>query len=108
MNACGHHHVGNIGILGVDKKGAEFYQIQLGGNAGSDTSLGGVLGPSFGENEVPEVVEKILTIYIEQRKGDESFLDTYRRIGVTPFKESVYPKDKKISNMHKDQGLKHA
>jgi|TARA_B110000459_G_scaffold23360_1_gene22384 sulfite reductase (NADPH) hemoprotein beta-component len=108
MNACGHHHVGNIGILGVDKKGAEFYQIQLGGNAGSDTSLGGVLGPSFGESEVPEVVEKILTIYIEQRKGDESFLDTYRRIGVTPFKESVYPKDKKISNMHKDQGLKHA
>jgi sulfite reductase (NADPH) hemoprotein beta-component len=108
MNACGHHHVGNIGILGVDKKGAEFYQIQLGGNAGTDTSLGGVLGPSFSESEVPEVIEKILTIYIEQRKGDELFLDTYRRIGATPFKESVYSKDKKISDTHEKQGPKHA
>ena len=91
MNACGHHHVGNIGILGVDKKGAEFYQIQLGGSSGIDASLAKVLGPSFGESEVPEVIEKILNIYVENRKGDELFIDTFRRIGIDPFKEKVYP-----------------
>jgi sulfite reductase (NADPH) hemoprotein beta-component len=91
MNACGHHHVGNIGILGVDKKGAEFYQIQLGGSSGIDASLAKVLGPSFGESEVPDVIEKILSIYVENRKGDELFIDTYRRIGIDPFKEKVYP-----------------
>ena len=96
MNACGHHHVGNIGILGVDKKGAEFYQIQLGGSSGADASLGGVLGPSFGENEVPDVIEKILNIYVDRRKGDELFIDTYRRLGADPFKEKVYPKNKKV------------
>jgi sulfite reductase (NADPH) hemoprotein beta-component len=93
MNACGHHHVGNIGILGVDKKGAEFYQIQLGGSSGIDASLAKVLGPSFGESEVPDVIEKILSIYVENRKGDELFIDTYRRIGIDPFKEKVYPEN---------------
>jgi sulfite reductase (NADPH) hemoprotein beta-component len=93
MNACGHHHVGNIGVLGVDKKGEEFYQIQLGGSADSDATLGKVLGPSFGREEMPEVIEKILNVYVENRQGDELFLDTYRRIGLTPFKETVYAKD---------------
>ncbi|MDX2463672.1 MAG: nitrite/sulfite reductase [Porticoccus sp.] len=93
MNACGHHHVGNIGILGVDKKGEEFYQIQLGGSSDTNTTLGNVLGPSFGRDDMPEMIEKILDVYVENRKGDELFIDTYRRIGLSPFKESVYSKE---------------
>ncbi len=92
MNACGHHHVGHIGILGVDKKGEEFYQVQLGGNAGNETSLGKVLGPAFGADDMPEVMRKLLNVYVEQRNGEELFIDTYRRIGLTPFKERVYAK----------------
>jgi len=92
MNACGHHHVGNIGILGVDKKGEEFYQIQLGGSSDTDASLGNVLGPSFYQDQVPEVVEKILNVYVANRQPEESFLDTFRRIGLAPFKESIYDK----------------
>ncbi|MFN2332342.1 MAG: nitrite/sulfite reductase [Halomonas sp.] len=90
MNACGHHHVGHIGILGVDKKGEEYYQISLGGNATDDASLGKILGPSFFREDVPEVIDKILKVYVEQRHDDEHFLDTYRRIGHKPFKERVY------------------
>ncbi|WP_297188298.1 nitrite/sulfite reductase [uncultured Porticoccus sp.] len=93
MNACGHHHVGNIGVLGVDKKGEEFYQIQLGGRAGTDAELANVLGPSFGREEMPDVIEKILNVYLENRRGDELFIDTCRRIGLDPFKESVYAKN---------------
>ncbi|WP_438951793.1 nitrite/sulfite reductase [Porticoccus sp.] len=93
MNACGHHHVGNIGVLGVDKKGEEFYQIQLGGSAGREAELANVLGPSFGREEMPDVIEKILNVYLENRRGDELFIDTCRRIGLDPFKESVYAKD---------------
>lgn len=92
MNACGHHHIGNIGILGVDKKGEEFYQVQLGGNSGTDTSLGKVLGPSFNANEVSDVVQKIIDIFVEQRIDGENFIHTYRRIGIKPFKERVYAK----------------
>jgi sulfite reductase (NADPH) hemoprotein beta-component len=92
MNACGHHHVGHIGILGVDKKGAEFYQISLGGNQGKDTSIGDILGPSFSQADVPDVIEKILNVYVDRREEDESFLHTYRRIGLEPFKEAVYAK----------------
>ncbi|TNF07769.1 MAG: nitrite/sulfite reductase [Gammaproteobacteria bacterium] len=92
MNACGHHHVGNIGILGVDKKGEEFYQVQLGGTAENDAALGNVLGPSFGREEMPDIISKILDVYINNRQGDELFVDTYRRIGLDPFKESVYAK----------------
>lgn len=92
MNACGHHHVGNIGILGVDKKGEEFYQIQLGGSASEDASLATVLGPSFFAHEVPDVIAKILQVYIDQRIEGESFLATQRRIGIAPFKESIYAK----------------
>ncbi|MBZ9556668.1 MULTISPECIES: nitrite/sulfite reductase [Modicisalibacter] len=90
MNACGHHHVGNIGILGVDKKGEEYYQISLGGNARDDASLGKILGPSFYREDVPEVIDKVLQVYLAQRHEDERFLDTYRRIGIKPFKERVY------------------
>ena len=90
MNACGHHHVGHIGILGVDKRGDEFYQISIGGNQAEDASLGKILGPSFQRAEVPDVIEKILDVYVEQRSPGEAFLHTVRRIGVEPFKESVY------------------
>jgi len=92
MNACGHHHVGHIGILGVDKKGQEFYQIQLGGSSSEHASLAKVLGPSFSRAEVTDVIGKILDIYVEQRRPDELFIDTYNRIGLQPFKESVYAK----------------
>ena len=90
MNACGHHHVGHIGILGVDKKGAEFYQVSLGGSSGRDASLGQILGPSFAQDAMPDVIEKIIDVYVEQRTEDEQFLDTFRRIGIDPFKERVY------------------
>lgn len=92
MNACGHHHVGNIGILGVDKKGAEFYQISLGGSAENTTSLGQIVGPSFAQEEVPDVIEKIINVYTRRREGDERFIDTFNRLGIAPFKEEVYGK----------------
>ncbi|MCH4248496.1 MAG: nitrite/sulfite reductase [Acinetobacter populi] len=90
MNACGHHHVGNIGILGVDKKGAEFYQITLGGNSDHDSSIGDILGPSFAAEAVPDVIEEILNTYLDLRQENERFLDTYRRVGIQPFKERAY------------------
>jgi sulfite reductase (NADPH) hemoprotein beta-component len=90
MNACGHHHVGHIGILGVDKKGEEYYQISIGGNSTDDASLGKILGPSFYREDVPDVVDKVLQVYVAERHEDERFLDTYRRIGLKPFKERVY------------------
>ncbi|MFC3149969.1 nitrite/sulfite reductase [Litoribrevibacter euphylliae] len=94
MNACGHHHVGNIGILGVDKKGEEFYQISLGGDSGklNNTSIGKILGPSFQRDEVVDVLDKILNIYVENRQDDELFIDTFQRIGMEVFKERVYAK----------------
>ena len=90
MNACGHHHVGNIGILGVDKKGAEFYQITLGGNSDHDASIGDILGPSFAADAVPDVVEEILNTYLDLRQEGEEFIETYRRVGIQPFKERAY------------------
>jgi sulfite reductase (NADPH) hemoprotein beta-component len=92
MNACGHHHVGHIGILGVDKSGKEFYQVSLGGSASNDASLGDVLGPSFGADDMPGVIQKLVNVYVENRNAEELFIDTYRRIGAAPFKESVYAK----------------
>jgi sulfite reductase (NADPH) hemoprotein beta-component len=92
MNACGHHHVGNIGILGVDKKGEEFYQVTLGGAADRQAALGKVLGPSFAQDEIPDVVEKIIGLYLSKREGSERFIDTYNRLGIEPFKEHVYAK----------------
>lgn len=91
MNACGHHHVGNIGILGVDKKGAEFYQVSLGGSSYSDASLAKIIGPSFAQSEIPDVIAKLVDVYMANRKDDEAFIDTYRRMGIEPFKRAVYP-----------------
>ncbi len=90
MNACGHHHIGHIGILGVDKKGQEFYQVCLGGSQAKDASIARILGPSFKQEDMPDVMEKILTTYVDLRQEEETFLDTYRRIGIDPFKERVY------------------
>ncbi len=90
MNACGHHHVGHIGILGVDKHGEEWYQITLGGSASGVSSLGTVIGPSVGKTEVAETIAKILDVYVAARQEEESFLETFRRIGVQPFRERVY------------------
>jgi sulfite reductase (NADPH) hemoprotein beta-component len=90
MNACGHHHVGHIGILGVDKGGKEWYQITIGGAAGADASLGEVIGPSVSKADVAETIARLLEVYVEQRQADERFLDTVRRLGVRPFKERVY------------------
>ena len=91
MNSCGHHHVGHIGILGVDKQGAEFYQISIGGSQGNAASLGKVIGPSFAQDEVPTVIERLIETYLKHRDSEtEKFIDVVRRIGVTPFKEHVY------------------
>jgi sulfite reductase (NADPH) hemoprotein beta-component len=90
INACGHHHVGHIGILGVDRKGEEHYQIQLGGSASEDASLGKILGRGFSAEQVVDVVDKLVSIYLDLREGDEEFIDTYRRVGQAPFKEGVY------------------
>ena len=90
MNACGHHHVGHIGILGVDKGGEAWYQITIGGAAGADASLGTVIGPSVKKAQVPETIARLLEVYVEHRQDDERFLDTVRRLGVKPFKERVY------------------
>jgi sulfite reductase (NADPH) hemoprotein beta-component len=96
MNACGHHHVGHIGILGVDKNGEEWYQVEIGGNqgmspAGTGAALGKVIGPSFARNDVPQVIEKLIACYLERRDSEaERFVDVVHRIGIEPFKESVY------------------
>ncbi len=92
MNACGHHHIGHIGILGVDKKGEEFYQVQLGGSQTNDATLGKVLGPSFSRADMPRVVRDIFNVYTERREEGEEFLHTYRRVGIEPFKERIYAK----------------
>ena len=90
INACGHHHVGHIGILGVDRKGEEHYQVQLGGSASEDAALGKILGRGFSADEVIDVVDKIIETYLELRQDGEEFIDCFRRIGQDPFKERVY------------------
>jgi len=95
INSCGHHHVGNIGVLGVDKDGEEWYQITLGGEQGNDAAIGKVIGPSFYADEIPDVITNVINTYVTQRTDDESFIDAYRRIGVTPFKEAAYKNAKK-------------
>jgi sulfite reductase (NADPH) hemoprotein beta-component len=90
INACGHHHVGHIGILGVDKKGEEFYQITLGGDATETAALGAIVGPAFSDDEVADAVETLVNTYVDLRQDGERFLDTYRRIGIEPFKENLY------------------
>jgi sulfite reductase (NADPH) hemoprotein beta-component len=90
MNACGHHHVGHIGILGVDKNGEEFYQVTIGGDQGNQTTLGKVIGPSFAAAEMPDVITSLINNFIDNRQDDERFIDTVRRIGVESFKTRVY------------------
>ena len=93
VNACGHHHVGNIGILGVDKRGKEFFQLTLGGSSDENASLGDRVGPGLPQAEVPAAIERIVDVYIDLRKASEQFLDTYRRVGIEPFKVAVYGQD---------------
>jgi sulfite reductase (NADPH) hemoprotein beta-component len=95
INSCGHHHVANIGILGVDKDGSEWYQITLGGEQGNETAIGKVIGPSFSAQQVPGVIEQIISVFEQHRINQESFLQTYQRLGVEPFKQSIYQKDQK-------------
>jgi len=90
INACGHHHVGNIGILGVDKDGAEWYQVSLGGAQGNKAAIGKIIGPSFSAHQMPTVIERVLQVYVRDRIEDERFIDTVQRVGVAPFKEHVY------------------
>ncbi|MCA9610177.1 MAG: nitrite/sulfite reductase, partial [Myxococcales bacterium] len=91
INACGHHHVGHIGVLGIDKQGVEHYQLMLGGSSGTEASLGRVLGHSLTHDEVAPAVERVVLAYISLReRDDEPFLATYRRVGSQPFKEAVY------------------
>lgn len=94
MNACGHHHVGHIGILGVDKDGSEWYQVTVGGKQGNDASIGSVIGPSFSAEEMPGVVQRLIEVYLQHRSDEERFIDTVRRIGVAPFKAHVYAEQK--------------
>lgn len=93
MNGCGHHSVGHIGILGVDKDNSEWYQVSIGGKQGNDASLGTVIGPSFAAEEMPEVIQKLIDVYIKERMPEERFIDTVRRLGVVPFKANVYAKE---------------
>lgn len=95
INSCGHHHVGNIGVLGVDKDGEEWYQITLGGEQGNEAAIGKVIGPSFYADEIPDAMSNIINIYVEQRNEGESFINTYQRLGVAPFKEAAYKNAKK-------------
>ncbi|MFN9927330.1 MAG: nitrite/sulfite reductase, partial [Phenylobacterium sp.] len=90
INACGHHHVGHIGILGVDKKGEEYYQLTLGGSGAEDASLGAMLGPALPYERVADAVDTLVDVYLRERRDGERFLDTFRRTGVAPFKEAVY------------------
>ena len=90
INACGHHHSGNIGILGVDKKGAELYQISLGGSPKDDAAVGTIVGPGFRAEAVPQAIDTIIDTYLAKRSDGETFLDTWRRVGAQPFKEALY------------------
>jgi sulfite reductase (NADPH) hemoprotein beta-component len=93
INACGHHHAGHIGILGVDKKGVEYYQLQLGGSGAEDASIGEILGPGFNKDEIADAVERVIGAYLDLRNDGERFLDTYRRVGIVPFKNVAYGQD---------------
>jgi sulfite reductase (NADPH) hemoprotein beta-component len=90
INACGHHHVGHIGILGVDKKGEEFYQLTLGGSGAEDAEVGKILGPALPANRVAAAVDDLVEVYLRERREGERFLDTFRRTGLQPFKDAVY------------------
>jgi sulfite reductase (NADPH) hemoprotein beta-component len=90
INACGHHHVGNIGILGVDKDGSEWYQVSIGGAQGNTSAIGKIIGPSFAAGQMPEVIGRLLEVYVKERIEEELFIDTVNRVGINPFKDHVY------------------
>jgi sulfite reductase (NADPH) hemoprotein beta-component len=90
INACGHHHVGHIGVLGVDKDGSEWYQVSIGGAQGNSAALGKIIGPSFSAPQMPEVVQRLLDVYLRERVEGERFVDVAQRLGIAPFKEHVY------------------
>ncbi len=98
MNSCGQHHIGHIGILGVDKQGAEWYQVSIGGRQGSDAALGQVIGPSFAAAEMPDVIQKLIGTYLDARHEDERFVDTVHRVGIAPFKARVYGDSKEVTH----------
>lgn len=104
INACGHHHVGNIGVLGVDKDGSEWYQVSIGGAQGIDAAIGKIIGPSFAAAQMPEVIERLIHVYLTQRFEDEKFIDTVQRIGVNPFKEFVYATPIEVEAAEVQQG----
>jgi sulfite reductase (NADPH) hemoprotein beta-component len=94
VNACGQHHIGNIGITGVEKKDHdEWYQVSIGGAEGNDSSISKIIGPSFTFHQVPEVIERLIQVYLRERTEAERFIDTVRRIGHAPFKDHVYAAD---------------
>ena len=99
INACGHHHVGSIGILGVDKDGSEFYQVSIGGAQGNNSAIGKIIGPSFSALQMPEVIDRLLQVYVRERNEDERFVDTAQRLGIAPFKEYVYATPIKAGNL---------
>ena len=90
INACGHHHAGHIGVLGVDRKGVENFQLSLGGSGAQDAAVGQITGPGFSEDGVVDAIEKVTDLYLAERQEGERFLDTYRRLGMKPFKEAIY------------------
>ncbi|HEY0061610.1 MAG TPA: nitrite/sulfite reductase [Telluria sp.] len=90
INACGHHHVGSIGVLGVDKDGSEWYQVSIGGAQGNNSAIGKIIGPSFSALQMPEVIDRLLQVYVRERHEEERFVDTAQRLGIAPFKEHVY------------------
>jgi sulfite reductase (NADPH) hemoprotein beta-component len=90
MNGCAHQSVGHIGILGVDKKGEEWYQITLGGSSDNEAAIGDRLGPSVAKNQITNAIKQILDVYVQQRLDDEAFLQTVKRVGLEPFKAKVY------------------
>jgi sulfite reductase (NADPH) hemoprotein beta-component len=90
INACGHHHVGSIGVLGVDKDGSEWYQVSIGGAQGNNPAIGKIIGPSFSALQMPEVIDRLLQVYVRSRFEGERFVDTAQRLGIAPFKEHVY------------------
>ena len=93
INACGHHHAGHIGILGVDRKGTENYQLLLGGSEGADTSLAQITGPGFDEDGIVDAIDRATNLYLAERGAGERFIDTYRRLGMAPFKAAIYSKE---------------
>jgi sulfite reductase (NADPH) hemoprotein beta-component len=98
MNSCGHHHIGHIGILGVDKQGSEWYQVSIGGRQGRDAALGEVIGPSFAASDMPDVIETLIDTYLDERRDDERFVDTVHRIGIAPFKSRVYAEKREVAH----------